>query len=428
MKESSLPRSRTALRACLTLAALVFLTHAEGRAQFTAGFVVVERVGDGSGLSSSASPLFLDVYDPTTASQASPATTLALPTTAAGSQMAVTDAGGTSVGGLLTRTADGLRLIVPGYNAPVGTANVTTTAPGTVNRSIAVVTMATSAIDSRNGFSDGPSSAFRSSASVSGSNFYSATNGSSSGPGVQYKTASSSVTATTAIVSGSLNATHVFAGSLFVSSSSTTNGSGNPSAGVNLVGPPGLIPTAGATTTLLSGTGTSGTGTPSPAAFYLFNNPLNANNFFSTTLDTLYVADSRSATNGGGVQRWVFNGTAWTLSGTVSFGGTVGARGLSALINGSTVTLFATTYDTATTNPAQSTLVTFTDTLTAGGGSFGAVTTLATAPAGTDFRGVEVVPEPATVLLVCAGAGFVGFARRRRRAAVCAEPANHFPR
>ena len=49
-------------------------------------------------------------------------------------------------------------------------------------------------------------------------------------------------------------------------------------------------------------------GNSSPYGFALWDrNPSVAG------VDTLYVADDRTAANGGGIQKWSFNGTSWTL-------------------------------------------------------------------------------------------------------------------
>src|SRR5262249_22050903 len=138
-------------------------------------------------------------------------------------------------------------------------------------------------------------------------------------------------------------------------------------------------------------------------------NPLNSSNFAGTGFDTLYVADDRTTVNGGGIQRWVYDGANWNLTATLATAGG-GARGLTGSIAGSTVALYATTAETT-----QNTLITFTDALTAAGGAFSAATVLATAPTNTVFRGVDFtpVPEPGGLLL-CSLAACAGISRLAR--------------
>jgi hypothetical protein len=174
----------------------------------------------------------------------------------------------------------------------------------------------------------------------------------------------------------------------------------------------GTLPTGTVTTTLLPGTSVSGTGTPSPYGFALLDNPLNTNDWNGTGFNTLYMADDRTAANGGGIQRWVYDGTTWGLTETFSTGG-VGSRGLAFDFDetNNVVTIFSTTAVSAANSLFQ-----VTDTLTASSGAFSAFLSLATAPSNTFFRQVDFapVPEPATVLGIAAlGLGAGGYVRRR---------------
>jgi hypothetical protein len=338
------------------------------------------------------------------------APSIALPTVAgvSGSPLAVTDSGTATSNGYLTRTADGLGLVVSGYNADVGTPSVAGSNPATINRSIAVITPG--GLNTNSGFSNGPSNNFRSVAAASPTGpIYATTAGSGSALGISLNPNDGTVATNTAIGNGNLRNVGIFANSLFVSSGSAT-----PARGILLVGVSGSLPNLATSFSILPGTGVSGTGNVSPYGFVLFNNPLNPNNYDSTGLNTLYVADDRSVADGGGVQRWVFDGVTWNLTGTFTNAGTDVYRGLTASISGSTVTLFATT-----TAASANQLVTFQDALTATSGTFDASSVvLATAPANTVFRGVAFapVPEPATVLGIAAGAfGVGGLVRRRLR-------------
>jgi len=154
--------------------------------------------------------------------------------------------------------------------------------------------------------------------------------------------------------------------------------------------------------------------------FYLFNNPLNANNWNGTGFDTLYVADDRTDTNGG-VQRWVYNGTTWVLSGTMNSSG--GLRGLTATIDTSGPSPAVNLWSTTVTTTDNNAVIYLQDTLSANSGTFGSVTTLANAGTGSYFRSVELgiaVPEPSSYLLliVTAAVGiFWTVSRQKKREA-----------
>jgi hypothetical protein len=374
--------------------------------------------GPGSGaLAAASTAVFLDQFLPNVPSQTSPVDTtgvlgapsIALPIVAgtSGSPLAVTVSGSATSEGYISRTADGFGIVVPGYNAAPGVASVNNTAPGTVNRSIGIITAG--GMNTSNGFSNGPSGSFRSATALTPTGpIWVSTPGSATAPGVLLHSNNGTVQVAATITNGNTRNLAIYGNTLFTSSGA----SGAPGFGVSMVGSAGIPPTLEIGSNNLPGTNASGSGNPSPLGFVLFNNPLNPNSYETTGLNTLYMADDRSVANGGGVQRWVFNGTTWNLTGTFTNGGANSYRGLTASINGTTVTLFATT-STASGNQ----LVTFQDALTAAGGTFDASSVvLATAPTNTVFRGVAFapVPEPATVLGIAAGAlGLGGWLRRR---------------
>jgi hypothetical protein len=400
--------SRFALLAALALA----VSTGNAVAQFTPGNVVVERIGNGSAaLSSAATPTFLDQYLLAVPNQASPVNTIALQTTigASGSNLAITDSGTATSNGYLTRSVNGQVLVVPGYNAAVGTASVAGSDPTTISRSIGVVG-GDGTVDSRTGFNNGPNNNFRSVATVDGSAFWASTAGTTTTPGILYVPPANVATVAnaTSIANGNYRNIAIANGSLFASSAS-----GTPGIGISLIGTAGTLPTTtGTTTTLLPGTGNS----LSPYGFALINNPNITTNWNNTGFNTLYIADDSTQANGGGLSRWSFDGNTWARVGsplTFGTGSTAGARGLALSQNGSNVTLVVTTIETSANR-----LVQVSDDLTSTTPFAGSPITLATAPANTVFRGVTFapVPEPATVLAVAAGAlGLGGFFRRLRR-------------
>ena len=128
--------------------------------------------------------------------------------------------------------------------------------------------------------------------------------------------------------------------------------------------------------------------------------PQSAYDFYFADPNTLYVADDRTLANGGGIQKWAFDGLTWTLQYTLSTGLTHSCRGLTASTSGGITTLWATSSD-ATTGSTGNKLITTVDT-----GASSAFTTVATAPANTAYRGIDFAPEgggPAPCYANCDG-------------------------
>src|SRR5580698_10261039 len=135
-------RSRRGLvvTTCLLIGAgfLVAATGGPARAVvgsgFTAGDVVVYRLGDGStALSGNGAPVFLDEYSPTgTLVQSVP-----LPTTASGSNKPLVGSGSANSEGMLTLSANDSDLVATGYDAAVGASNLSSSAAASVPRTVA---------------------------------------------------------------------------------------------------------------------------------------------------------------------------------------------------------------------------------------------------------------------------------------------------
>jgi hypothetical protein len=92
-----------------------------------------------------------------------------------------------------------------------------------------------------------------------------------------------------------------------------------------------------------------------------------------------YVADDRALPNGG-VQKWTFNGSAWSLASTINAGITAGCRGLAVDFSGANPVIFATT--------SYGTISKATDN---GSPVFATIDTAAT---NTVFRGITFAPVP----------------------------------
>jgi hypothetical protein len=348
-----------------TSALSLLLTLAPLAAQITPGNLVVLRVSTGSSaLSSAATAAFLDQYDQNGVLVG----TIALPTAPSGSNLPLTNSGTATSEGFLTQSVDGNYLICAGYGTTPGTGAVSGTTAATVNRVIARIGL-DGVVDTSTALSDAYSAGtIRSATSWDGEEFWTAgTATASNGPGVRYVDFLGATTSTQ--LSTSVTNTRVVGihdDQLYVSSAS------GAFQGVSTVGV-GLPMTSGETITPLPGFPT----TTGPSAY----------DFFFADATTLYVADDR--TNGsGGIQKWSFNGTTWTLAYTLANSATTGCRGLSGFVANGTATLFATT--------TNNLLVKVTD---LGAGPLSPFTQLAAGVTNTAMRGVRFVRTPASLTL-----------------------------
>src|SRR6476469_2753062 len=313
----------TRLLACLAFLALLWPLTSTA-APFTPGNLVVVRVGDGSAaLASAATATFLVEYTPA----GTVVQTIALPTSASGLNRALTLAGTSTAEGQLTRSVDGRFLILAGYDAATGTADITNTTATATNRVVGRVaadgTINTSTtINDAFGGTSTTTGSIRGAASVDGSSFWAA----GSVSGVRYVTLGNTG-ASTQLNTAPTNIRYVniAGGNLYVSSGSAAT------LGVSQIGT-GLPTTTGQTNTGLTGAGTA-TGSSTYAFFFA---DLSAT---VPGVDVLYLVDDRAAASSGGIQKYSLVGNSWTLNGTIA-GGTL--RGLTGSVNGSSVTLGAT--------------------------------------------------------------------------------------
>lgn len=132
-------------------------------------------------------------------------------------------------------------------------------------------------------------------------------------------------------------------------------------------------PKTAATPTLVINTAGTGTGTPSPKGFAI--NP---------ALTLAYFADDRSPANGGGIQRYNWNGSAWVYAYTIEYNltGSQAVYQLAVDFNEPNPIVYALSEESTTNS-----LVKVTDT-----GANSAFSILATAPAGDAFHGVSFAP------------------------------------
>jgi len=362
-------------------------------AAFTAGNIVVYRVGDGSAatLVNTGNPVFVDEY--TTAGTL--VQSIALPTTVSGAQKQLVASGTATSEGFLTRSVDGRYIFLTGYAATPPAANLPTTTSATVNRTVGRIDT-TGAVDTSTALTDFASASNpRSVASVNGSTFWV----SGGAGGVRYVSALGNITSTdltSTAASGTfanVRQTNIFGGQLYASSGSGTN----TFRGVETVGTG--LPTSGAQTVTRL-TGLTDTNCPSTYGFFFADLSMSV-----AGVDTLYIADD----DAGALTKFSLVGGVWTSNGTIGVSAD-DYRGLTGMVVGTTVTLYAARKGgSGTTGGGE--LVRLTDSSGYNGAFVGTPTLLATAATRTAFRGVALAPalQPDLTVSVNAPAnGFVG--------------------
>ena len=320
-------------------------------AQFTNGNIVVLQAGDGTltYTGNVASPAILQEFTPL----GNPTYSLALPTGTAG----ITVTGNDITEGLITRSTDGHYIVIAGYNTTSGTAAPSTASASVVPRGIAKVNPVGSyslAVTTNTFYSD----------NISGDGIGSATadgNGNVWGCGhvsgitafvYNGVTATTGSTILTSPPSQNTRAVAVYNGQLYYSTGSVSHG-------LFMVGTG--TPTAPTTTSLVVALG-------SPYQFA-----------FDPTGNTLYIADKTA-----GLQKWTFSSSTWTNVYTyTTTANAIKTIGLVADFSGVNPIIYATTANGAS-------LIAITD-----GGSLATstITTLATAPVNTTFRGLAFSPK-----------------------------------
>jgi hypothetical protein len=327
---------------------------------FTPGDVVVYRVGDGTtALSGTAAPVFLDEYTPS----GSLVQSTELPTTASGADAALTASGSATSEGLMTLSADGRYLMVPGYDAPVGTAKVSGTSSATIPRTVGRID-AEGDIDTTTALTDfATGNNPRSAASSNGTDIW--VGGAAGGP--RYTTLGS--TTSTELDSGTyknVRQVSVVDGQLYTSADPTKAGATIATVGT------GLPTTSGQSVTNLP----FSTQPTDPYAYSLLT--LGS----GSAPDTLYEADFDS----GAVVKYGLISGSWVPEGSVSV---TTPEGLTANDDNGTVTIYVTSAGTSGTTGI---LQEITDSSGVGGTLSGAATTIATLPANEAARGVAFAP------------------------------------
>ena len=362
------------------------------------GNLVVVRAGTGQGaLSGSATAAFLDEYDAVTPSQAVPVQTIALPTVVSGSNRRLTLNGTATSEGYLKQSSNGLYLTLGGYDKDLGGTNPANDSAATTNRVIGLVDIATGSVDTTTALTNAYNgSNIRSAVTTDGIDMWAGGNagtGEGNSAGVQYFAYGDSTSTRVNSIGSNRRNVGIFNGRLYVSAQSGVAQS--------ISTMESALPMTLETETVLPGMPQSGTN--------------DNNDFWFSDADTLYMASASNAANNGGIQKWTFDGSNWSLAYTLLNSGaaTTAVRGLTGMIDGNgNAVLFATTTQTSNNN-----LITITD-LGAGGGT---ATILASAGTNKVFRGLEyidappiIIPEPASVALVGLATLVVAGWRRRR--------------
>ena len=407
--------------------------------KFTQGDLVISVYGDGNNDGNygdnQASPIVLDEVTTTGAAVGN----LVLPETTTVvngvTEYAISGEYGSSSEGTLSLAANGQSLVIAGYAVN----DVTYNTGGAAVYGNAALAQSTSVQGGKytavaraiadinaNGVVDTSTAVYnidntnnpRSVVTVNGSSFY------ISGQGVKGDTTQGvflvqdgSSTASAIDTSTDTRTLEIYNGALYVSRDSK-QGTGGSTSNISDYGT--TLPTSGTTPIVL--TGISQTDTLTAAQENTVNAGavgtavhLSPENFFFANATTLYVADGGNPKAGGlgdgGLQKWVYNGTTWTLAYTLSAGlnlvadtasaGTTGLIGLTGVVVGNTVQLYATNATIGDLDPTY--LVGITDTLSSTTGEGESFTTLVTAAADTNIRGIAFAPTVAAAPCYCPG-------------------------
>jgi hypothetical protein len=352
-------------------------------AQFTAGNLAVSVIGDGAAaLSSAAAQVKVQEYTVGGIAGFS----VVLPNLGSSPKRLTTSGTATSEG-FLTRSVDGNYLTIQGYDADKGTASVvSSTTPGT-QRVVGCIDMFGN-MDTTTAFNAYSGNNIRSSVTVDGSQFWTGGTAATQGGVETMGLGGTGLTQVSTTVTN-IRVVNIFGSQLYCSSSS------GAFLGVSTVGT-GLPTGSGNTISLQINTGTG-------------SSPYD---FFFSDANTCYIADDRATGSGGGLQKWTYSGSAWSLAYTLNANLTAGLRGLAGVVDAGSgiTTLYATTADSISAANGNK-LVKVDDT-----GSGAAFSTIATAAGNTAFRGVDLtpVPEPASVIALAMGVALIA-ARYRKR-------------
>lgn len=354
--------------AFVTLASATGALAQTTNAAFTAGNLVIYRVGDGSTtLTNTGSRVFLDEYT----TNGVLVNVVVMPTNYFGAFSPLIASGTAIAEGLISRSADGRFIVLTGYGATLGQVTNTPlpgTSSTTVPRVVGLVDGAghidTTTVQT-NTFSD--IEAHRSAASTDGTNLW--FSGESSG--IRYTMRGNATATQLSSLLVNVRQLNIFSNQLYFSTQSS------PPIRIGTAGP-GLPTTSGQSYTNLPGFATA---SGSPYAFALFKVSGGADPF-----DTLYVADD----TGGAVYKWSLVGGSWVSNGFVQV---TFARGVTGNVQIDVPTTNVHLYITGSGSLTDGSLNKFTDATGFGGNPGGGFATfLLNAGVNKNFRGIAFAP------------------------------------
>jgi hypothetical protein len=345
------------------IAIVLFLASATGFAQqpFTAGNIVVYRVGDGSAtLTTTMEKVYLDEYTPSGTLVQS----ILMPAT--GKKVSMF---GRNDAGYLTLSNNGKYLVVPGWDVDAGTA------PGTIvglNRSLGLVDFNGDVSNVISVANNPGNTQIVSAITDDGSNYWIG-----GGTRLDHVPALTSTATSIATVGGSSYGLSISQGQLYAA----TTIRAQPMVKVGN----GLPTTSGQVLTALPGIPERTN--PRQFAFADLDPAVPG-------MDVLYLASQGSTV--GGIQKYSLVNNTWVLNGTVGLLADYYA-GLTIKISASNVTIFATRKGGNTAGINGGELVSLTDNSGYNGALSGTPTVLASVPVADTkaFRGIALVPQPA---------------------------------
>ncbi len=337
----------------------------QAQTAFTAGNIVVVRVGDGaSSLVNTGNPVFLDEYT----TSGTLVQSIALPTTVSGANKRLILSGTATSEGALTRSADGSAIVLTGYDAATGGPSLSGTTAASVNRVIGLV-YADGTVNTTTALTDFASANNpRSAATTNGNDLWMA----GGAGGIRY--ASLGGTTSNDLSSATLanvRVVQVFNNQLYFSTASGTTyrvgtvGTGLPTSGLQ---------------TLTHLTGIPAT-TGSPYGYFA------ADIDGVPGIDVIYVADDGA----NALRKYSLVAGTWTLNGTIGVDAD-DYRGITGTVNGTTVDLYCTIKGgSGATGGGQ--IVKLTDASGYNGAFTGTPTVILTASTNTAIRGIAFAPE-----------------------------------
>ena len=341
---------------------------------FTAGNLVIYKVGNGTDtLSSAGFQVNLEEFTATGSFvQSHP-----MPTVVVGSNKRIIASGSASSEGQIARSVDKRFLLVTGYDTIIDPAKLSLSGSPSVNVNRVVgIIGADGVIDATTALADSyGGNNFRGAASTNGTDLWLAGTASSSiNGGVRYTTKGATTAKRLSSTVTNIRAVAIYNGQLYCST-----GSGNFKA-VSAVGT-GLPVDSPQVITVLPGFPTTSATGGDP---YMFS--------INPTGNLAYVADNRSKQNGGGIQKWAFNGATWNLQYTLDSGLTAGLRNIVVNWSGTNPTIYAISGDPVVKDLPGNKFLKLVDI-----DSMSAFAVLAIAPVNTIFRGISFAPENAVV-------------------------------